>query len=486
MKLKTSTYLFILLAVFGIIYALISLVNHYYFRTYALDLGLYTNALYKYAHFQAADSTMIKKINESLLGDHFDIYLVIFSPLVYLFGTYTLLIIQVAAILLGGTGIYKYFRFTVPGNDLIPLAAAISFFSFFGIYSALAFDYHSNVVAAMLVPWFFLFFRKKNLLVSSILVALILVAKENMALWMIFICFGMLIEYRKDRRARLFLGGYAVFSLVYFLVILQVVMPWINISGKYNGFSYAILGQTPMEALQNIILHPVDSFRTLFLNTNSVPYGNYVKTELHVVVLLSGLYLLILKPRYLIMLIPIYFQKMFHDSILMWSIADQYSIEFAPILAIGMFSAIAEFKNPKIERVLCLIAFIGILFSTIHVMDRTVIYTNKSKVRFYTAGHYRRSFDVKSVYNQLDKLPPDAAVSALSPLVPHLALRDHIYQFPNIRDAEYIVYTVKEDKYPMNEASFTQLIEKLKSEGEWEEWSKNDEVVVLRKMKNEK
>jgi uncharacterized membrane protein len=481
MKSKTRLYLYVILITFGLIYALISIVNHYLFRTYALDLGLYTNALYKYAHFRMADSAMFKTVDEYLLGDHFDLFLIIFSPLIYLFGTYTLLIVQIAAILAGGYGVYKYFRLTVPENILIQVAATVSFLSFFGIFSAVSFDYHSNVVAAMLVPWFFYFFRKKNYLAAVILVVSILVAKENMALWMLFICLALLIEYRKDRKSLVYLSVFSLFSLVYFLVILNVIMPWITVSGKYNGFAYTTLGQTPMEALKELVMHPLNTIKILFTNFNDQPHGDYVKLELHLLVLLSGAYFLLLKPHYLIMLIPIYFQKMFHDHVQMWGIGGQYSIEFAPILAIGIFSAIAEFKNTKIERILALIAFAGILFSTIRVMDRTVAYTNKSKIRFYQAGHYKRNYDVGVVYRQIRKLPPDARISAIAPILPHLALRDHIYQFPIIRDAEYIVYSDQEGKYPLSEEEFDTEIKKLMESGEWEEEFKSEEVVILKK-----
>ncbi len=84
---------------FGIIYSLISLVNHYCFRTYALDLGAYTNALYDYIHLQWNDSSVFKEVPENLLSDHFDLYLILFSPFIYLFKTYTLLIIQIISVL---------------------------------------------------------------------------------------------------------------------------------------------------------------------------------------------------------------------------------------------------------------------------------------------------------------------------------------------------------------------------------------------------
>jgi uncharacterized membrane protein len=415
MKLKTSKYLIVTLTIFGIIYALISLVNHYCFRTYALDLGLYTNALYKYAHFQPADSTMFKDTNELLLGDHFDLYLIILAPLVYLFGTYTLLIVQIAAILAGGTGIFKYFRLKYPGNDFIPLAASVCFFSFFGVFSAVAFDYHSNVVAAMLIPWLFYFFKKRNYLASAIIVFLVLIAKENMALWMLFICLGLAFEYKKDKKSLAYLSIFFISSLVYFMIIINVIMPGLTVSGEYNGFAYSSLGQNPSEALKNLFLHPFENIKVLFTNHTGQPQGDFVKSELHLLILLSGAYLLLIKPWYFIMLIPIYFQKMFHDNIQMWGVNGQYAIEFTPVLVTAVFSGIAEFKSRKIQSMLAAILFAGILFSTIRVMDRTIVYTDKSKIRFYQAIHYKRNYDVKLVREQLHLLPARAKISALSP-----------------------------------------------------------------------
>ncbi|MBD79048.1 MAG: hypothetical protein CL840_09030 [Crocinitomicaceae bacterium] len=106
---KALYSLYFTILVFGAIYCLISLTNHYNFRTSALDLGLYTNALYDYVHFQWNDSSVFKMYNENLLADHFDLYLILFSPLSLLFGTYTLLVVQIIALLIGGIGAYRFF-----------------------------------------------------------------------------------------------------------------------------------------------------------------------------------------------------------------------------------------------------------------------------------------------------------------------------------------------------------------------------------------
>src|SRR5271156_7162266 len=96
--LRANRGLLFTVIIFGIIYVLISFVNHFNFRTYALDLGLYNNALYSYSHFHWNNSSVMQSAPENLLTDHFDIYLILFSPLSLIFGSYTLLVVQIVAV----------------------------------------------------------------------------------------------------------------------------------------------------------------------------------------------------------------------------------------------------------------------------------------------------------------------------------------------------------------------------------------------------
>ncbi len=102
LALRSHKFLILILVVFGIIYGLISLVNHYNFRTYALDLGLVNHAIYDYAHFRVNYSTLLLDASPmNFLGSHFTLLPLLFSPLYWLFGSYTLLIVQIAAVLFG-------------------------------------------------------------------------------------------------------------------------------------------------------------------------------------------------------------------------------------------------------------------------------------------------------------------------------------------------------------------------------------------------
>ena len=475
-----NKFLIIALLFFGIIYSLIALINHYYFRTYALDLGAYTNALWDYAHLQWNDSTVFKTISENLLADHFDLYLIIISPLIYLFGSYTLLIVQIFAVLFGAYGIHNYLMFE-HNNKKTALLGSIAFLMFFGVFSAIAFDYHSNVVATMFVPWLLLQIKKSNFKSAFLLLLLIVIAKENMALWTTFIFLGLMIEQRKNKRHLIYLFVFLLFSISYFLIITFWVMPAISINHVYPQFKYSSLGATPSQALSHLFLHPLESAGIFFTNHTHHPHGDYVKTETFIFLILSGLLFLIRKPAYLIMLIPIFFQKMFHDNYVVWSIGYQYNIEFAPILVIGSIGVINLIKKPLFKKILLGVFFIGTIIATQRSMDATIFFTNKSQIRIYQSSHYSRDFDVNKVYKILHEIPSNASVSAQNSFVPHLALRENIFQFPIINNAEYVIYSLKEDTYPLSDSLFKIKTRELETSTDWVIAHKDQDIVLLKR-----
>lgn len=470
----------ITLLIFAFIYALISLVNHHLFRTYALDLGLYTNALFDYSHLQFNDSTTFREIPENLLADHFDLYLIGFSPLSYLFGTYTLLIVQIGAILFGAIGVYKFFdRRTVIGNLAFP--AMLFFLSFYGVFGALSFDYHSNVIAACFVPWFFLNLEKQDYLKAFIWFIVIIVAKENMAIWLVFIALGGIVHYWKNKRTVLFLSGLMIFAAITFVVITSFVMPAISNNDVFINFFYGMLGDTPKEAVVHLLSHPVEAITNLFVNHKADAIYDYVKTEMHLFVILSGLPFLLRYPGFIIMLIPIYGQKLYHDHPIMWSVGLQYNIEFAPILAIGVFLAIEKIQQKTFRRVAVALVLISTLGVTIRSMDRTIINTNKENLRIYSSDHYSRHYNIQFVREAMKLIPSNAVVSAQSNFVPHLALRDKIYSYPLVNDAEYLLLTSHESCWPLTDSLFRVQLQGYIHSDEWKVLRSDDEVYLFKR-----
>src|SRR6478735_7580207 len=185
-----------ILTFFGLCFCTLSLGNHYVFRTYAFDLGLFNNAIYDYAHFRWNDNTV--KLYQNILSDHFTLLHIPFSLFYWVFGSYTLLIFQIASILVGAVGAYR-FHLLKFGKPLLSFVLLLHFLSMWGIYSALAYDYHDNIIAAMMVPWFFLYFHRQKWTKATLFFLIILISKENMALWAIFLSLGLAIMYFRNK-----------------------------------------------------------------------------------------------------------------------------------------------------------------------------------------------------------------------------------------------------------------------------------------------
>jgi len=474
------------LVVFGLVFCSISLVNHYLFRSYALDLGVFNNALYDYAHLRLNHYSLVQPLFYNFLADHFSLLVPMISPLYWLLGSYTLLVVQIVAILLGGYGVYVYFSERTQ-DRFLPLLAMVHFFSVWGIYSALAFDYHENVVGTMFVPWLLHYFDKGRARATIVLFLLILVSKESMALWMMGISAGLMLLHFKEKRKVLAALLMGVISLLYFMAVINWVLPTFggeSAGPYYYHFKYSVLGKSFSEAIAHVLLHPVEFVSLMFVNHLNEPLADGIKWELHYVVLLSGGWALLLRPKYLVMLLPIYAQKLFNDEFQKWGLNYQYSIEFVPILSIAVFTVVLSLRTPRAARLLAVGAVLLTMGTTVWKLESQVSrWYVPQRAQFYRAWHYQQGFDVMELYRALQVIPNGAKVSAQSFIVPHLAFREKIYQFPAVNDADYIVILDKEYPYPLDAATFQKKEDELLASSDWQViYAENKTYIFRRSM----
>lgn len=477
-----------ILILFCTIYCLISLVNHYNYRTYAFDLGIYNNCLYQYGHFHKNHYPYLHYMFSNFLADHFSLYTVILSPLYYIFGTYTLLYIQILSVLFGSIGIYKVIKNRY-NYHYLPEIAMIHYLSFFGIYSALSFDYHDNTVAAMLVPWFIYYFDLGKTKWTIVFAILIVIGKENMPIWLSFVCAGLFLLNYKDKKKRNLAFILSIACLVYVVTIIKVVMPALDdnmAENGYNAFRYTVLGSNASEILSNLIHHPSTIFKALFYShIPQYPELNDIKKELYISLLYSGGFMLFAKPQYLIMLIPIVAQKVLSDDFGKWGINNHYSIEFAPIIIICFYDGISYFKNKKIVYASAILICISTALLTYNkIGKRHSIYYSEINVNFYTKEHYKSEFNRKEVKRVMALIPAEANVSALNMFCPHLSFRKNIYQFPDLHDAEYIMLANSENAYPIRGAELADKIRDYLASPLWETVSADKGIYLFKKRNN--
>jgi len=461
-----------ILVLFAVLLGLASFPNHRTFRTYALDLGLYTHAAYDYAHGEVDDGGMFLERPSSILADHFDLHLALWGPLTYVFGSWTLLLVQWLAIILGAVGTYRLVLKLFSGQAA--WWALLVFITSWGVYTAVCFDFHSSVVAAMAVPWLFLAALERKGAFFWAALTFILAAKENEGFWLAFLCIGAWLLLRQLGHSRRMLLLASPIAMAISILITGVIMPALSHEGAYVHFDYGILGNGLTEALQTTVTKPGQVFLALFQVDGD---WSAVKLEFFAVFALAGGWMCLANPRYLLMLIPLFLFKMLNDKEQLWGLNAHYSVEFIPVIALAaghMFHRIPQ----RWFGVLIVLASVG---GTIHVLDGSLQFQERGRSRFYQAKHYERPWSLTESYEALALIPDEAPVSAQSPYVPHLALRRAIYQFPIKQDAEYILLNPLDEPYPLSENDFNAQLDALKNDPDWALIYSSNSALVFRR-----
>ncbi len=474
-----------ILVVFAIVYSLISLVNHYNYRTSAFDLGIYSNCLYQYAHLHKNHYPYLHYMFTNALADHFSLYTVFLAPLYYIFDTPTLLYVQILSVLFGAVGIYKIVqrKYNV---GYLPEIAMGHYLSFFGIFSALSFDYHDNVVSAMLVPWFIYYFDSGKTKLTILFAVLIVVGKENMPIWLAFICFGLFALNYNDKAKRNFALLLAGASIIYTVVIIKIVMPGIDpmvAKNGYNAFQYSVLGKDTKDVVFNLLHHPLTIIKAFFVSPIlDYPETRLIKAELYFCLLFSGGFMLLVKPQYLIMLIPIIAQKVLNNDCGKWGINAHYSIELVPIVILAFYEGLNYLTNAKNKLIIAGCVCVATLVVTIDKIERRYsIYYIRDFSAFYSANHYTCYFDKTEVQRVINLIPSNANLSVSTHFAPHVSFRKNVYQYPDVHDAQYIFVANSPLSYPIRQPEMEIKIKELCQSPQWETISKQKGIYLFKK-----
>ncbi len=473
---------------FSIGYSLISLVNNYLFRTSALDLGLFNHALYNYSHFQLSYFTLGLSEQETgiieCFGNHFSPFIFLLIPFYYLFGTYTLLLVQIGFVLLGGLGIYKYSCSVISDSKSI-FFFVIQFFSIWGIYSALSFDFHMNVIAAMLVPWLIYFYKTQKTKYFISVFILMLLTRENTSLWLVFILAGMLLDksFRSTAKFKYLLFVLMPISVIYFIIVIQFIMPkFVPYESAGQLSYYQHLGSSFSDIIHTLITQPKKIISLLFFSPFEGDVYRHIKTELYIMAALSGGILFLFRPSFFIMLIPIFLQKLLSSNTGMWGINYHYSIEFVPVLSLLLIETTAKMKRGKIRYVIIYLITFTTIFSTLYTFfHRKSVWYDKARTCFICKEHYQTSLNVPSIYDTFTEIPPEAKVSTNFNLAPHLAFRKKIYQYPVVKDADFIILLKETSEYyPLSKEDYFNKIDDLRKNNEFSIWLENESVIIFK------
>ncbi len=452
---------------FLLVAGLLTLVKHFNFQTTGFDLGIFNQSLYLYAHGWMGPNT-IRQV-ATLFGDHFEPVMLLLAPMYYVFRSYTLLIVQIVAVVVGGLGVYLLVKKETE-DKYLAVGALLIFYLFYGLWDAIVFDYHNGVVGAMGWPWLFYAWSKKKWNWYYVFFVLMLFCKENISLMLLCLGGSIILFGKKEEKKHGWLT--VVVSVFYFWLVIFVIIPHFN-QGTYDHWaSYAKYGATPVAALGYFLKHP---WEILVLFFNDI---QKVKTWLMLAV--TGGIVLIGKPKYGVVLLPVVAQKFLSANDVYWGHRFHYSVEFAPIIALGVGLGLAQVQNKKWRYGLLVVFVVANLL----VLNSIHFYDGRTIRDIFLARNYQIGFDRNDVWEAMKMIPAGAAVSAQNTLVSHLADRREIYLFPSIEDSEYIILNLSDTSFwPLTKEEVEEkLLEYEKNDSGWEKIFEKGGVVLFRKI----
>jgi uncharacterized membrane protein len=384
---------------FFFVFGLISILNHYFFRSAALDYGLSNQALYQYAHFKPAVISMLLSYDSApYLSCHLSFWVPLLSPFYWIFGSYTLLVFQNLALVFAGFGLVKLGRYFKISDWTLTLVL-IQFYSSFAIYSAISFDYHDNVIGACFLPWLFYYFLKENWKLTVLCFLAVLISKENMAILLGFISLALLVlKERTSWKSYIIPIGFFVAAFAYFMVSSFIIIPSLNQTGNFDQLArYSHLGSNLKEILAYIFTHPIKMFRMFFESHIQPDPYEVVKIEFLKVLFISGGIALLRKPAFLWMALPILIQKLWNKELSFWGLSYHYQIELAPIIGLAILFWLKDIKSNNARVYLMLFLAIITVNTTLIKMQNKVCESKPINENLFLKAHYQASFDREKV-----------------------------------------------------------------------------------------
>lgn len=392
------------------LYALDDWRRYQTFRSAGYDVGIFDQAIRRYARFEAPVSSL-KGVGFSLLGDHFSPILAALAPLFWVWPDTRMLGLVLGALV--GASVFPVYAFSErrlgPGLAFVTTTAYVFWWPIQGL---VGFDFHEISFAVPLVAWLIdSLDRERRGIVVAVCLALLLV-REDMGFMLVMVAI-ILASRRQFRLA----GALAIVGVVAFELITRLAIPAFSPDGTWRYWAYPALGGDAPSALAQIALHPIDTAR-LFVSVTA-------KRVLLVCLFLPPTLLSVISP-YVLLAIPILVERLLSSRPFLWSFSYQYNAMLAPVLVLATVDTLARITRRdnsamRVTRML-VVWLLGFM-----VVGGTLAARNLYPLHdVFSAQGWAMTTRMRADGEVIARIPPHVCVEADDRLVPHLIGRDYL------------------------------------------------------------
>lgn len=411
----------VLMCLIGAFIAVFTIYRHKVYGSMAFDFGIFVQMY----HYMAETFTPMTTCERSELLSHFAVH---FSPIYYLLlpfyyifpSPYTLLIGQAVLVATGViplVGICRKQKF----SNLATLCFSVVYLFCVELIAPCFYDFHENAFLPPLFMWFFYAVEKRKYILMYCMLALLLIVKEDVPVYMILI--GIYCIFRMEKRYH---GAIiAGVSGIYFVVVSKLMEKYGE--GVMTSRTYGNLMTDPDASFGNIVKTVL--MDPMYFITQCVDEKDF-RALLIIMIPLAFLPFVTKHFSHYFLIAPFLLMNLASG----YGYANEYGFQYVFGTATCLiYAAVINYAELKGKRKEYLPVFMSItsllLFSSLlggNVGSRESYYNNKEK------------FDTKDAL--LASIPDDASVACDSFLLPHVAQRDEVYIMDNF-DAEKSSFT---------------------------------------------
>ena len=415
--------------------SVMSVLRHQALNSNAFDLGAFDQAVWSLSRWSVPPYDSLEHV--SYWGLHFEPVLFPIAGLYKLWpDARLLLIVQSVAIALGAAPICWFARWKLGSARIAALFVIVYFLYPAELYLNLS-DFHTRALGGTALLYAFYFFERRRVVLCAIFAVITLACTEVSGPYVAALGIYALLS----RRERLY--GTALFLLGagYTYLMVGVLIPHWG-GGVYKhleryGDSTSLSG-----AINHYAAHPILTGR-LLVSEQAVKYLASLFSPLMLLPLLSPMTLIVAAPELVLNLLsgyPIqtdvrYYFEAFSAPLLV--VSTIYATARVAERAARLHKRRRTASPPDVARAYSLV--IGVLLVIAVVGANRFLGPLPMLYRDFNSELYTGVNHPDAAIQLASSIPADAAVSAQSGLVPHLSHRKSIYEFPDIRDAAYVL-----------------------------------------------
>lgn len=427
-----NSFVWFLLSFYFLLFSYLSITKHLSLHSTYLDLGLESQIVWNTSRGRFLETSFGPQGRLiSALSFHVSPISVLISPFYWIWSDpMVLLLLQTLVLALGGLPVF-WLSLKVTGSSLVSLALLAAYFLYPPLqYSNLS-DFHPQTLSTGILLFSFWFLFKKDFKKFYVTVLLGLLVKENVALIFSFLSLYMIFGMREMWKGIALL----IVSLSWFVFSVYLIMPFFS-GGSMGAFGrYEYLGKTPLEAVWKLLSKPLLAFQLFFVTAK-------IKYIFHL--LISVGFLPFLAPWYLLLSASEFFLNLFSSYNPQWQVKFHYTAAITPFIFISAIFGARKLLNFLNNRNFKGSTYLVSFYLVIAALTWNIIHSPSPINYKFDRLVFAQSSTSREITKILGEIPPEASVSAMNNLGPHLSTRRYLYNFPtNFELADFVIVDPK-------------------------------------------